>query len=149
MSNLHVIQLVLAWAVFFCCCCWPGVATGGGGITFWGRRGKCVVCEENGKNTVILWSVEQNLLRKFLLLKYYHRVWFFGRQTFLWTVELTERDRNKNSCTGDEHGVVTGVVQTELSKVRNKKQYPYFSLFDTTFHWIMCHSRNWLAVGFH
>ena len=40
----------------------------------------------------------------------------------------------KNSCTGDEHGVVTGVVQTELTKVRNKKQYPYFSLFDTTFH---------------
>ena len=58
----------------------------------------------------------------------------FGRQTFLWTVELTETDRNKNSYTGDEHGVVTGVVQTELTKVRNKKQYPYFSLFDTTFH---------------
>lgn len=31
----------------------PGVATGGGGLIFWGRRGKCVVCGENGKNTVM------------------------------------------------------------------------------------------------
>ena len=31
----------------------PGVATGGGGLIFLGRRGKCVVCGENGKNTVM------------------------------------------------------------------------------------------------
>lgn len=54
MSNLHVIQLVLASAViFFFFFFSPGVATGGGGFTFWGRRGKCVVCGENGKNTVM------------------------------------------------------------------------------------------------
>ena len=29
------------------------VATGGGGLTFWGRRGKCVVYGENGKNKVM------------------------------------------------------------------------------------------------
>lgn len=31
----------------------PGVATGGGGLIFWGRPGKCVVCGENGENTVM------------------------------------------------------------------------------------------------
>lgn len=65
MSNLHVIQLVLAWAVIFL----PGVGTGGGGLTFWGRRGKCVICGENGKNTVMKRGAE-----KFLLLEYYHIV---------------------------------------------------------------------------
>lgn len=45
MSNLHVTQLVLAWAVIFL----PGVGTGGGGLTFWGRRGKCVICGGNEK----------------------------------------------------------------------------------------------------
>ena len=34
-------------------------------------------------------------------------------------MELTETDRNKNSCTGDEHGVVTDVVQTELTNNNN------------------------------
>ena len=65
MSNLHVIQLVLAWAVIFL----PGVGTGGGGLTFWGRRGKCVICGENGKNTVLKRGAE-----KILLLEYYHIV---------------------------------------------------------------------------
>ena len=68
MSNLHVIQLVLAWAVIFL----PGVGTGGGGLTFWGRRGKCVVCGENGKNTVMKRGAES--VTKILLLKYYHIV---------------------------------------------------------------------------
>ena len=116
----------------------PGVAIGGGGLTFWGRRGKCVICEENAKNTVMKRGAESvTKIFAFEILPYSLILFFFtifGRQTFLWTVELTETDRNKNSCTGDEHGVVTGVVQTELTKVRNKKQYPYFSLFDTTFH---------------
>ena len=45
MSNLHVTQLVLASAVMFL----PGVGTGEGGLTFWRRRGKCVICGENEK----------------------------------------------------------------------------------------------------
>ena len=66
MSNLHVTQLVLAWAVIFL----PGVGTGGGGLTFWGRRGKCVICGENEKKKYgyEAWS------RKIFALEYYHIV---------------------------------------------------------------------------
>ena len=124
MSNLHVTQLVLAWAVIFL----PGVGTGGGGESalFAGKMKKKYGYEAWSRKIFAFGILPYSLILFFFTI--------FGRQTFLWTVELTETDRNKNSCTGDEHGVVTGVVQTELTKVRNKKQCPYFSLFDTTFH---------------
>ena len=125
-----------------CKCFLPGVATGGGRLTFWGRRGKFVVWGDNGKNKVLKRGAE-SVRKKVLLLVYHHTAWFYFSLHFLQTNVLVDCEvyKNKNSRTGDEpccnttRAFLWGISNNNLTET----WFPYVCLYDTTFNWIMCH----------